>query len=120
MGDGTQEFHGVFLGLQGIVAGGRAFHGDGPGLNFKGLLCIWGQNQCTPDNQGSADVDFGNFLKICNGIIVNHLNWGEISTVIQNDEAELLGGALVADPAADLDFLTGIFFRVTEQFTNGD
>ena len=52
------------------------------------------------------------------GFIV--LNGGKVSTVIQDDEAKLLGRALVAHPAADLDFLVDVLFGVLEQFTNGD
>ena len=118
MGDGPQELHGVLLRLQGIVASGGAFNADFAGLNLKGLLGIGGHLHGALHNQGSAHVDLGDFLEICQGIVVHHLHGGEISTVVQDDKAKLLAGTLVADPAADLDFLTGIFFSVLEQLAN--
>ena len=118
--NGAQELHGVLLGLQGIIAAGGAFHGDGSGLDLKGLLGIGGQNQGALDDEGSAHVDLGDFLEILDGVVINHLNGGEVSTVVQNDEAKLRGRALVADPAADLDFLIDVFFSVLEELANGD
>ena len=118
--DGPQELHGVPLGLQGIVAGGGAFHGDGAGLNLKRLLGVGGQHQRTLDDQGRADIDLGDLLEIGHGVVVYNLNGGEVGAVIEGDEAKLLASPAVADPAAYLDFRTGIFFGVLEQFTNGD
>ena len=120
VGDGPQILHGVLLGLQGVVAGGGALHGDGGSLNLKGLLGIRSQFHSAPDNQRRADIDLGNLLEIGQGIIINHLNGGEIAAVIQDDKAKLLTGTLVADPAADGNFLTGVFVDVLEQFTNGN
>ena len=82
MVDGAQELHGVALGLEGVVAGGRAFHGDFLGLNLKGLLGVRGENQRAADDQSSANVDFGNFLEIFQRVVIHYLHGGEISTVV--------------------------------------
>ncbi len=118
MGDGPQELHGVLLRLQGIVASGGAFNADFAGLNLKGLLGIRGHLHGALHDQGRAHVDLGDFLEICQAIVIHHLHGGEISTVVQDDKAKLLAGALIADPAADLDGLTCVFFGVLEQLTN--
>ena len=115
MGDGAQKLHGMALGLQGVIAGGGAFHFNGSGLDLKGLLAVGGQLQSALHDQGGADIDFGDFLEIGQGIVVHHLNGGEISTVIQDDETKLLGGAAIAHPAADGDSLVGIFGGVFKQ-----
>ena len=120
MVDGAQELHGVALGLEGIVAGGGAFHGNALGLNLKGLLGVRGENQRAANNQGCADVDFGNLLEIFQGVVIHHLHGGEISTVVQDDEAKLLAAPAVSHPAADVHFGAGIFFGVFEQVTDGN
>ena len=120
MVDGAQELHGVALGLEGIVAGGRAFHRDLLGLNLKGLFGVRGENQRAANDQGGADVDFGNFLKIFQGVVIHHLHGGEISTVVQDDKAKLLAAPAVSHPAADVHFGAGIFFGVFEQVTDGN
>ena len=120
MVDGAQELHGVALGLQGVVAGGGAFHGNALGLNLKGLLGVRGENQRAANDQGGADVDFGNFLKIFQSVVIHHLHGGEISTVVQDDEAKLLAAPAVSHPAADVHFDAGIFFGVFEQIADGN
>ena len=118
MGDGAQELHAVALGLQWEIAGGGTLYGDLLGLNLEGLLGIGGQHQRTPDDQSSTDVDLGDLLKVGHGVIINHLNRGEISTVIQGNEAKLLAAPAVANPAAHGNLLIGILFRVPEEITN--
>ena len=120
MVDGAQELHGVALGLEGVVAGGGAFHRDLLGLNLKGLLGVRGENQRAANDQGGADVDFGNLLEIFQGVVIHHLHGGEISTVVQDDKAKLLAAPAVSHPAADVHFGAGIFFGVFEQVTDGN
>ena len=120
VGNGAQELHGVALGLQGIVAGGRAFHLDLGGLKLESLLGVRRQDQSALDNQGSANVDFGDFLEILQSVVINHLNGGEISTIIQDNKAKLLAGPPVSHPAADFNFLARIGVGIFEQLTNGN
>ena len=108
------------LGLQGIIPGGGALHGDGLRLNLKGLLGLGGQHQLALHNQRRADVDLGNFLEIGKGIVIDNLNRIEVSTVIQDDKAKLLASPAVSYPAAYFYFLTGVFFGVAEQFSHGN
>ena len=69
---------------------------------------------------GSDDVDFGNFLEVFDGVVINHLDGGKIGTVVQDDEAELLGGAAVAHPATDGDGLACEGRGVAEQLADAD
>ena len=82
MGNCTQKLHGVPFGLQGIITGGGAFHGNRLCLNLKGLLGVRSQLDGAAYNQRGADIDLGNLLKIIHGIIIYNLNGVEISTVI--------------------------------------
>ncbi len=118
MGNSAQELHGVTLGLQGEVTGGGAFYLDGGSLNFKGLLGVGSQNHLAGNHQGCTDVDFGDLLEVFQGVIVNHLNRGEVGTIIEHDEAELLRRPTVSYPTSDLHFLVSIFACVFEQFSN--
>ena len=120
MGNGAQEFHAVPLGLQGIISGGGALYGDGLRLNLKGLLGLGGEHQLALHDQGSADVNFGNFLEIRKGIVIDNLDRIEVSTVIQDDKAKLLASPAVSYPTAYFNFLTGVFFGVAEQFSHGN
>ena len=90
------------------------------GLNLKGLLGVRGENQRAANDQGGADVDFGNLLEIFQGVVIHHLHGGEISTVVQDDKAKLLAAPAVSHPAADVHFGAGIFFGVFEQVTDGN
>ena len=120
MGDGTQELHGVALGLQGEVAGGGTLDLDGGGLDLEGLLGVGGDHQLAGDDQSGTDVDLADLLEIGDGIVINDLDGGEVGAVIQDDEAKLLGGAAVAHPAADGDGLTGVGIGVAEQLADAD
>ena len=120
MGDGPQELHGVALGLQGEVAGGGALDLDGGGLDLEGLLGAGSQHQLAGDDQGGADVDLADLLEIGDGIIIDDLDGGEVGAVVQDDEAKLLAGTAVADPAADGDGLAGVSFGVLEKLTDAD
>ena len=120
MGHGPQELYAVALFLHGIVAAGVTLHGDGAGLNFKGLLGIGGEQQGALDDQRSAHVYLGNGREILHGIGINHLNRGEISTVIQGNEAKLLALPVGTHPAADFHFFSGVGCRVLEQRSDGD
>ena len=81
---------------------------------------LGGHDQGALDDQGGADVDLSDLLEIIDGIVIDHLDRGEVSTVVEDDKAKLLAAAAIADPAANFDFLTGVFFGVAEQFSNGD
>ncbi len=121
MGNGPQKLHGVPLGLEGVISSGGALHVNGLRLDLKGLLpIIRGQHQGALDNQGGADVDFCDLLEICHGVVINHLNRGKVSTVVQDDKAELLAAPAVSYPAAYGDFPAGIRLGVLIQLTNGN
>ena len=120
MGDGSQELHGVTLGLQGEVTGGGTLDLDGGGLDFKGLLGVGSQHQLAGDDQGGTNVDLADLLEIGDGIVVDHLNGGEVGAVVQHDEAKLLAGAAVAHPAADGNGLAGISGSAAEQLADAD
>ena len=104
--------------LQGIVAGGGALHGNGIRLDLKGLLCVGSENQLAGDDKSSTHVGLGDLLEIVHGVVVNHLDGGEISTVIQHDKAKLLAGPDGAHPAADGDGLTSVIRRVLKQVSD--
>ena len=120
MGNGAQKLHGVTLRLQGEITGGGAFHIDGGSLDLEGLLAAGGQLQGAADDEGGTDVDFGDLLEIFDGVVIHHLHGAEIGTVVEHDEAKLLGGAAIAHPATDGHFLTGIGIGVFEKLTNGN
>ena len=118
MGHGAQELHAVALFLHGIVAGGIALNHHRGSLNFKRLLGIGRQQHTALHNQRRAHVHLGNGLEILHGIGINHLNRGEISTVIQGNKAKLFALSIESNPAANLHFLAGIFRRVLEQLSD--
>ena len=89
-------------------------------LHLKGLLGLGGQHQRTLHDQGRADINFGNFLEIGKGIVIDNLNRIEVSTVIQDDKAKLLASPAVSYPTAYFNFLTGVFFGIAEQFSHGN
>ena len=118
MRHGPQKFHGVALLLHGVVAGRGTFHGDLGGLDFEGLLGIRGQQHLAFDDQGSTHVDLGNLIKIIHGVMIDHLDRGKESAVIEHDEAKLLAGPDRPNPAADSYFLARIGACVLEQLSD--
>ena len=114
--DGTQEFHGVALFLQGIIGGGGTLYGDLLGVDLKGLLGLGGEQQPAPDDEGGADILSGDLIKIRELILLEYyLQIAEVAAVIQLDEAQRLTGAQGAYPAADGDRLGGVAFGLCKQ-----
>ena len=99
--DGAQVFQGVLFLLEGIFRGGAPFHLDGNGVDLKGLLGVWGEQDVAPDHQGSTHV------LLCNLIVVfhhrgfkNHLEVLEGGAVVQLNKAQGLALPDGLDPAA--------------------
>ena len=118
MGHGPQELHAVALLLHGVVTGRGTLYSDLGGLDFKRLLGIGGQQHLALDDQGGTHIYLGNLIKIIHGVVVDHLDRGKESAVIQDDKAKLLAGPNRADPAAYSYFFTGIGICVFEQLSD--
>ena len=84
------------------------------GLNLKGLLGIRRHDQRAGHDHGGADVQLRDLLKVCELRAEDDLHLRKIRAVGEVDEAEILAGAQVADPAADLYGLAVKAFRVFE------
>ena len=69
-------------------------------------------------DQGSAHVDLGNLIEIVHGVMIDHLDRGKESAVIEDDEAKLLAGPDRPNPAADSYFLARIGACVLEQLSD--
>ena len=104
----AQILHRVPLGLDGEIGCGRALNEDFTCLNLKRLLGLRRFDKRARDDQGRADVEFGDFSKIGEFCAVDDLYLREKRAVGEVDEAEILRRAQVANPAAELDFLAGI------------
>ena len=120
MRDGAQILHGVALGLDGKVRRGRAFDIDLLCLKLKRLLGVGRQDERTGHDHGGADVQLGDLGEIRKLGAVDDLHLREKRAVGQVDEAEVLAGAQIAHPAADLDLLTGVGVRILEKRTDGN
>ena len=98
--DGAQKFHRVALFLQRIIGCGVAFHLDGGCVDFIRLLGLWGQDERSGDNNGSADVEFPDLIEIVHLAFFEHyLQILKASTVVQFNKAQAFGCANGSDPS---------------------
>ena len=118
MGHGTKKLYGMTLLLHGVIPGGGALYRYFCGLNLEGLLGIRRQQQLTLYDQGSTHIGFGDFLKIIHIVMVDNLNRGKVSTVVQDNKTKLLAGPYGANPATHRDLFTGICGGIFEQLSD--
>ena len=104
MGDGTHVLQAVTFLLQRIIRCGSALDGDLFCLDLEGLFCFRSRNQSSFDDNGSADVDLGQLLEVCHGVVIYDLQGLKKSTVVQYQETEGFGITVAPYPATDLDF----------------
>ena len=109
-----QKLHGVALGLDREIGGRRALNRNFARLNFKRLLGIRRHDQRTGYDHSGADVQLRDLLKVCELRAEDNLHLRKIRAVGEVDEAEILAGAQIAHPAADLYGLAVKAFRVFE------
>ena len=107
-----QKLHGVALRLDREIGGRRALNRNFARLNFKRLLSIRRHDQRTGYDHGGADVQLRDLLKVCELRAEDNLYLRKIRAVGEVDEAEILAGAQIAHPAADLDGLAVKALRV--------
>ena len=113
MGDFPEEFHAVPLILQRIIRSRRPLHNDFLCMDFERLLRLRCQNQGARDPDGGGQSQPRNLPVIINGIrFINYLYRFEKRSVIQRNEAELVGTAVLSDPAPHGDFTIRIFLRL--------
>ena len=104
VGDAAQELVGVALLLQGEGFGiGQAEHADALGTHFPLLSLAGGGHQLAGDGHGSAGVGIAQTFVGGGARIHDALHVGQAGTVVDLHEAEVLGIAAGADPAADGD-----------------
>ena len=120
MRHGAQILHRMALGLDGIIRRRGTLDEDLAGLQLERLLRVRRQDERTGDDDGRADVQLGDLSEIRKLGAVDDLHLREKRAVGQVDEAEVLTGAQIANPAADLDGLPGKFFGFFEKGTHGD
>ena len=119
MGLGAQKFQRLTLLLHGVIGGRGALYLNGLCLQLEGLLGLGGQHQLTGDDEGSTNVLLGNILIILQLVrLDDDLQILEGRAVVQLDEAEGIGGADGAAPAADGDGLTAELCGVIVQLLN--
>ena len=118
MCDFTQEFHGVTLRLQRVVRSGGCFHIDFSRLDFERLLGIWSQFHYTLNFQCSCHISLGDFFEVSQELFfINNLYGLEEGSVIQFNEAELVGCTVVTYPTLDYDFLSAVFCGISVEFS---
>ena len=120
VGDGTQKLRGVTLLLQGIIGGRGTLHRCLDGLHFQLLLSVGSKNDLTANDDSGAHVQFGQLRKVREILRVDDLEGLKEGAVADDEETEILGGAVVFHPSAHGDLLAIKFFTFTEQLPNVD
>ena len=106
------------LRLQRIIRCRGALDGNGAGFDFKRLLGVWGQLHHASYSQRGGHISLGYFFKIIyEFLFVYYLHGLEKGTVVQLDEAELVGISVVPDPALNQHLAAGIFCGVTKKLS---
>ena len=113
MGDGAQVFEGMALLLQGIVRPGGSLHRHFCCLHLKGLLGVRRLHDGTPYDQSRAHVHLADLPEVVQSLPVDHLQLLEKGTVIDHQEAEILGIPVAPDPSSDGHFPADVLPAVT-------
>ena len=117
MRHGTQILHRVALRLDGEVGRGGALDRNLGGLDLERLLGVRRQHEGAAHDDGRADVELRDLGEVRQLGGVDDLDGVKIGAVGQDEEAEVLGGAQIAHPAADADLPAGVLLGFLEQRT---
>ena len=103
----AEEFRAVALRLERVIRSGRALDRDLGRLELERLLRAGGQREHAGDDESRADVLGRDLIVIRELLALEHnLKAREAGAVVEVDEAERLGVAQIAHPAAQCDSLS--------------
>ena len=111
--DGAQVFKAVALFLKRVVRAARALYHNLIRLHLKGLLCAGSRHDGSRHDHRSAHADLCDLCVIIQLIRrIYDLQRLEKCSVIYDQEPEILGVAVISNPAPNGHFLTGklLFF----------
>ena len=106
------------LWLQRIIRRRGCLHRNLSGFDLKRLLRLRRQNHDTLYRQRSGHVRLADLFEIIKELFfIYHLYRLEEASVVQLDEAELIGAAVVSDPALNENLLIRILCCISEQLS---
>ena len=104
MGHGAQVVHAHLLFLQRVLGAAGAQHGDGVGVDLKGLLGVGGQHQGAGDLKAGVQAALGDLGIVGQFVsLENNLDGLIAAAVGQRDKADIFRIAHSLGPAADGD-----------------
>ena len=116
--DLSEILHAVTFFLERIVRIGAGFYLDALCLDLERLLCVRCKDECSVDPESSRDRRFADLLVVFQDLrLIYDLNGFEERTVVELDEAELVGSSVRPDPASDSDVLSCKFLCSAEQIS---